>query len=135
MKPKSEYSRAFLRTFLYSVWVPLSIVVLYLIQFGLKGFDLQSTASFLPRDTHTYLATLVSWPCGMPLTYAFQKLFRNNRKTAFFTVVVFAPLCAMAATVGGLLGAVGVALYTLIVSLPVWLIYFIAKGISQWRQR
>jgi len=71
----------------------------------------------------------------MLLTYAFQKLFLQSRKAAFFSVVIFAPLCALAATIGGLLGPAGVALSTLIVSLPVWLIYFIVKGFSQWSQR
>lgn len=135
MKIESEYPRAILKTFLYSVWVPVSVVVLYLIRFGLMGFELSASAPFLPRDISSYLILLVSWPCGMPLTYAFQKLFRQNRKTAFFSVVIFAPLCGLAATIGGLLGPAGVAINTLIVSLPVWLIYFIIKGFSQRLQR
>ena len=125
-----KFFRSLLRIFLFSVWVPLSVVALYMIRFGILATGLDQSPVHLPTDVGSYLGLLVAWVCGMSITLAFKKLFGVKPKTGIFMVIIFAPLTAFAATVGGLLGAPGVAVYTLVVSLPVWMIFFILKLIQ-----
>ena len=133
MKSPGTFRKSLLRLFLISAWVPISILVLYVIRFGMFSLD---TGVAMPRfdvGASSYLIMLVSWPCGMSITLAFQKMLRLERKPALLLIVIFAPLTAFAATVGGLLGAVGVAALTLMMSLPVWLIFFIRRAIHNRR--
>ena len=134
MRLPIEFRHPLLKTFLYSIWVPISVVVLYLIRFGMMSLDTNLSMPDLYEDASSYLMLLISWPFGMSITLAFQKLFRQAPKTAIFTIVVFAPLCALAVTVGGLLGPVGVAAFTIFISLPVWLQFFVIRIIHNRRQ-
>ncbi|MYD77608.1 MAG: hypothetical protein F4239_01415 [Gammaproteobacteria bacterium] len=77
------------------------------------------------------LLFLVAWPCGIPLTVALQKTFRRSRITTYILGVFLIPISAMAATIGGLLGPLGVFGYVTVVSIPAW----IALGILYIKQR
>ena len=132
-KLNSPLARSFLKSLLYSVWLPVSILVLSLIRFGIEGWS-----SF--DDLQSGLATigwlfLLTWPCGLPLTIALRKLYRRSRAIAYLTAVVLIPLSAVAAITGGLLGPIGILGYTAVFSLPAWLILCISHLRQQWRQR
>ena len=124
------------RTLLLSIWLPISVLVLFVLRFGIEiwtgsdglGFHISQIGTLIFQIG---LLFLVAWPSGIPLTVALQKTFRRNRITAYILGVFLIPISALAATIGGLLGPLGVFGYVTFVSVPAW----IALGILYFKQR
>ncbi len=96
------------------LWLPLGIMLLTVSR-GFGVLSMQALASLLPV-----------LPCGLPLAFACRSIHRLNRpRTAWVTFAILAPLTIMAAIIGGLLGPLGIAAYSIAASLPAWLIFFI----------
>jgi len=124
------------RTLLLSIWLPISVLVLFVLRFGIEiwtgsdglGFHISQIGTLFLQIGMLFL---VAWPCGIPLTVALQKTFRRSRITAYILGVFLIPISALAATVGGLLGPLGVFGYVVFTSIPAW----IALGILYIKQR
>ena len=117
-----------IRTLLLSIWLPISVLVLFLLRFGIERWIGHHGIGF--HLSQIGMLFLVAWPCGIPLTVALQKIFRRGRITAYILGVFLIPISAMAATVGGLLGPLGIFVYVTFVSIPAW----IALGILYIKQ-
>ncbi len=99
------------------LWLPAGIVVLTL----LRGFG-------LPTEADSWLLLAVTAPCGLPLALAWLALRRAGwRRTAWVVFAVLGPLSVLGALGGGLLGPVGIAGYTLLISLPAWIVYAVCR--------
>ena len=124
------------RTLLLSIWLPVSVLVLFVLRFGIEILTGSNAIGFHISQIGTLflqigMLFLVAWPCGIPLMVALQKIFRRSRITAYILGVFLIPISALAATVGGLLGPLGILGYVAFVSIPAW----IALGVLYIKQR
>ena len=115
------------RTLLLSIWLPISVLVLFVLRFGIEIWTGSDGIGFHSSQIGTLflqigMLFLVAWPCGIPLTAALQKTFRRSRITAYILGVFLIPISAFAATVGGLLGPLGILGYVTFVSIPAWIV-------------
>ena len=98
-------------------WLPAGIVVLTLA----RGFG-------LPSDADSWLLLAVTAPCGLPLALAWLALRRAGwRRTAWAVFAALGSLSVLGALGGGLLGPVGIAGYTTMLSLPAWIVYALCR--------
>ena len=129
--------KSLLRNFLYSVWVPVSVMFIAWVRIGLfstlEPADHPSmSVTFL--NFQSIMLLLVSWVCGMVITLALQMLFKRSRKAAFFAAVFTVPLTAILVLFGGLFGGIGIAFAVVLASLPIWLIIAIIRLIQTRQQ-
>ena len=116
---KSKTLRSFALTFLYSIWLPFAVLALSILRFGVDGWiDFED---LLNRLHQLLLLFVWTWPCGLPLTIAMQKIYRRNKPAAYVTGIILIPVSALFATTGGLFGPIGVALYSAVASIPAWI--------------
>lgn len=60
-------------------------------------------------------------PCGLPLALGCRRLWRQGYpRTAWMAAVGLGAVTVAASLVAGLLGPVAIALYAVVLSLPVW---------------
>lgn len=104
-------------------WLPLGILAISLLR-GLPFLgELTALLSALP-------SLLMTAPFGLPLALACRLIHGLQRpRAAWVSFAVLAPLTALASIVAGLLGPIGIAVYTTVLSLPAWLLY----GVLRWR--
>ena len=117
------------RTILYSLWLPVLVIVVSFIRFGftapLEGPGIMGAAMFL-----TSVATLfvLAWPAAIPLTLAVRLLHRRSPVLAYLCALILGAGSVWAVIMGGLFGPVGVVVYALIMSIPAWaLLGIVAK--------
>ncbi len=121
------------RIILWSTWLPIAIMLLAWLRFSALGPGLGAERPELDIEALEILRLFaVTTPCAIPLTIALRQLFRRARNTAIAFGIVLIPLTTMGATVGGILGPLGIALYSLIPAIPAWLAVAI---IVTWYQR
>ena len=77
-----------------------------------------ATWAMLPLSA---VALLPVAPCGLPLALACRRLWRlGYRRAAWTAGVVLGVVTVAASLVAGLLGPIAIAIYAVILSLPVW---------------
>lgn len=70
-------------------------------------------------------------PCGLPLALACRRLWLfGHREAAWATMVGLGILTVWATLLAGLLGPIAIAVYAIVLSLPVWIAVLI---IGRWR--
>ena len=126
--------KAFGKTFLYSVWLPITVIILTALRFGIlqewQGFGAFNILEFVVQIAMLFL---FAWPSGIPLTLAIQKLHRRARNTSFFLAIIFVPLSAYAVIIGGLFGPIGMFAYAAVASVPTWMILGIVTAFQRHR--
>ena len=116
-----------IRTLKLSLWLPIGVVVLSVIRFG---FDPSFFTGFVPMlfSLPAMVFGLVfSWPGGIPLTRALERLHPVSRPATYACAAVLCPLSVGAATIGGLFGPPGIWIYAGIASLPAWLVLWLLR--------
>ena len=109
-----------------SLWLPLAVMLVSYLRFGLSGES--GSSSLLVMDPMAVLMLFaIAWPCGIPLTLAIRLLHRRTRATSYLCAAVLGPITVVAVIMGGLLGPVGIAVYSLAVSVPAWLALVFAR--------
>ena len=126
---------AMIRTFLYSIWLPITVIVLAIIRL----LDVQTEADRDLVETilsfeHIAYLFVIAWPCGIPLTFALRQLYHRARNTSFVIGIILIPLSGLAVVIGGLLGPFGIAFYAIIASLPAWIVLGIVYFIQRRRE-
>ena len=111
-----------MKTFLISIWLPFSILLISFVRFvQFNGFHRFEIVEFFDIY-HILLLFIMAWPCGIPLTYALRKIYRHHRVIAYILTVLLIPVSGFFALTGGLFGPIGIALYSLVASLPAWIV-------------
>ena len=119
------------RTLKLSLWLPLGVLVLSVIRFGLDPGFAPGIVQTLVSVPAMIIGLAFTWPGGIPLTRALERLYPLSRPATYVCAAVLCPLTVGAATVGGLFGPPGIWIYAGIVSLPAWLVLALLK----WRAR
>ena len=94
------------------VWLPAGIAATSV----LRGFG-------LPVEPQAWLSLIVIAPCGLPLALACRRLRRlGYPAAAWAAMAVLGSATVGASLFAGLLGPVAIAVYAVVLSLPVWLV-------------
>ena len=103
------------------LWLPAGVVAQALVRFGAEtgphaGAGL--SAAMLPMLAASLV--LVA-PCGLPLALGCRRVWRlGYRRGAGWAWVALGAVTVAASVVAGLLGPVAIAVYAVVVSVPVW---------------
>jgi len=101
------------------LWLPAGLILSALLRgFGFGGGpDTPAMALLAPL-----LSLIVVAPAGLPLALACRQLRRLGYvRTTWAAAVVLAPATVAASLVAGLLGPLAIAIYAVVLSLPVWI--------------
>ncbi|MBF2759149.1 MAG: hypothetical protein ISN28_02595 [Ectothiorhodospiraceae bacterium AqS1] len=110
-------------------WLPIALILQSLVRFGPAFFQ-------QPMIGEMILSTIGPAPFGLPLALACACLWRHGlRKTAVFSFAVLALPSLFGIVVGGLLGLPGMALISLLFSLPAWAIFALSLLLAKYRAR
>ena len=101
------------------LWLPVGLILSAL----LRGFGLDAGPGMWPGMALMMAGSLiVVAPAGLPLALACRKLRRLGFvRTTWAAAAVLAPATVTASLVAGLLGPLAIAVYAVILSLPVWI--------------
>ncbi len=112
-----------IRTILYSLWLPVLVIVVSIIRFGfntpLEGPGIMGTIMLLVSVVTLFA---LAWPAAIPLTLAVRLLHRRSQVLAYVCALILGAGSVLAVIVGGLFGPVGVIVYALIAALPAWIL-------------
>ncbi len=122
------------RTLLLSAWLPAGMVVLALLRLVLDPGFAAGPAAIMALPAMV-MGLALTWPAGIPLTLALERLYPRSRPLAFACAAVLCPLSVAAVTIGGLFGPIGIWAYAGIVSLPAWLALGLLVGVARLRAR
>jgi uncharacterized membrane protein YczE len=97
------------------LWLPVGLVLSGL----LRGFGFDAEPGMWPRMA---LSLIVVAPAGLPLALACRQLRRLGYvRATWIAAAVLAPATVAASLLAGLLGPLAIAVYAVILSLPVWI--------------
>jgi len=102
------------------LWLPAGVVAQAAVRF--------SPDAGLPGDPHFWPAALtaagslvLAAPCGLPLALGCRRLWRlRYRRAAWVAGIGLGAVTVFASLVAGLLGPVAIAVYAIVLSLPIW---------------
>ena len=96
------------------LWLPVGVVSTAVVRFGADpGFWMS-----MPMAAWSLLPVA---PCGLPLALGCRRLWRlGYRRDAWTAGVILGAVTVAASLVAGLLGPIAIALYAVVLSLPVW---------------
>ena len=101
------------------LWLPVGLILSALLRgFGFAGGpDTPAMGLLAP-----FLSLVVVAPAGLPLALACRQLRRlGYARTTWVAAAVLAPATVAASLVAGLLGPLAIAIYAVMLSLPVWI--------------
>lgn len=110
-------------------WLPIALILQSLVRFGPEFFR-------QPMIGEMILSTIAPAPFGLPLALACACLWWHGRRmtaTLCFAILAFPSVVGI--VVGGLLGLPGMALISLLLSLPAWAIFAGSLFLSKRRAR
>lgn len=100
------------------IWLPSGLVLTSIVRFPEQLASPMGWLSLLPALG----SLIIVAPCGLPLALACRRLWRLGYREAAWAAMAVLGLVTVAATlVAGLLGPVAIAIYAVILSLPVWI--------------
>ena len=104
------------RTIIFSLWLPVLVLAASFVRLGFEA----------PADGPGLIGALMlialTWPAAIPLTLATRLINRRAPVLSYVCAVVFGLGSAYVATIGGLLGPVGVVVYPIVASVPAWIV-------------
>ena len=103
------------------LWLPAGVVATAAVRFGADG-----GARHVARGGADDGGSLVPVaPCGLPLALGCRRLWRlGYRRAAWMAGIGLGAATAVASLVAGLLGPVAIALYAVVLSVPVWVAWY-----------
>ena len=103
------------------LWLPAGVVTQALVRFGAETephADPGLSAAMLPMLAGSLVVVA---PCGLPLALGCRRVWRlGYRRGAGWAWIGLGAATVAASVVAGLLGPVAIAVYAVVLSLPVW---------------
>ena len=106
------------------LWLPAGVAAQAAVQFGPDAGP--------PGDPHFWAAALTAAgslvliaPCGLPLALGCRRLWRLRRRSAAWVAgICLGAVTVAASLVAGLFGPIAIAVYAIVLSLPVWVAWW-----------
>ena len=107
------------------LWLPVGVVASAVLRFGVgtgPAGDAAMWAAALPGMAGSLVPVA---PCGLPLALGCRRLWRlGHRRTAWTAWAGLGAVTVAASLVAGLLGPIAIALYAIVLSVPVWIAWW-----------
>ena len=103
------------------LWLPAGVFAQAAVRFG-PGTGVSGDPHMWPSLPMAAGSLVLVAPCGLPLALGRRRLWRlGYRRCAWWTGAGLGALTVAASVIAGLLGPVAIALYAIVLSLPVWI--------------
>ncbi len=107
------------------LWLPAGVVARALVRFGADGGPAAEPGMWLAAVPVMVGSLVPTAPCGLPLALGCRRLWRlGYRRAAWMAGIGLGAVTAAASLLAGLLGPVAIALYAVVLSVPVWLAWY-----------
>ena len=104
------------------LWLPAGVVATALVRFGADGGPAAEPGMWLAAVPVMVGSLVPTAPCGLPLALGCRRLWRlGYRRAAWMAGIGLGAVTAAASLLAGLLGPVAIALYAVVLSVPVWI--------------
>ena len=107
------------------LWLPAGVVATALVRFGADGGPAAEPGMWLAAVPMMAGSLVPVAPCGLPLALGCRRLWwLGYRRAAWMAGIGLGAATAAASLVAGLLGPVAIALYAVVLSVPVWIAWY-----------
>ena len=119
---KRESTRRWRFWTLALLWLPAGVVATTVFRFGADGGPTAEPGMWLAAVPMMVGSFVPVAPCGLPLALGCRRLWRlGYRRGAWMAGIGLGAVTVAASLVAGLLGPVAIAVYALVLSVPVWI--------------
>ena len=107
------------------LWLPAGLVVQAVVRFGAGSGPAAEPGMWLATVPTMAISLLPVAVCGLPLALGCRRLWwLGYRRGAWLAGMMLGAATVVASLVAGLLGPVAIAVYAVVLSLPVWIAWF-----------
>ena len=107
------------------LWLPVGVVAQALVQFGADSGPSAGPGMWLATALMMAVSLLPVSPCGLPLALGCRRLWwLGYRRAAWMAGIGLGAATVAASVVAGLLGPIAIALYAVVLSVPVWIAWY-----------
>ena len=104
------------------LWLPAGVVATAWVRFAPGNGPWAEPEMWLMMMLMAAQSLIVVAPCGLPLALGCRRLWRlGYRREAWTAGIGLGAITVVASLVAGLLGPLAIALYAVVLSLPVWI--------------
>ena len=106
-------------------WLPAGVVAAAAVRFGADGGPAAEPGMWLAAVPMMAGSLVPVAPCGLPLALGCRRLWwLGYRRAVWMAGIGLGAATAAASLVAGLLGPVAIALYAVVLSVPVWIAWY-----------
>ena len=107
------------------LWLPAGVVASAAVRFGADTGPASEPGMWLAMVPMLAGSLVPVAPCGLPLALGCRRLWRlGRRRTAWAAWGGLGAVTVAASLVAGLLGPIAIALYAIVLSVPVWIAWW-----------
>ena len=122
---KRESTRRWRFWTLALLWLPAGVVATTVFRFGVDGGPAAEPGMWLAAVPMMVGSLVPVAPCGLPLALGCRRLWRlGYRRAAWMAGIGLGAVTAAASLVAGLLGPIAIAVYAVVLSVPVWIAWY-----------
>ena len=122
---KRESTRRWRFWTLALLWLPAGVVATTVFRFRADGGPAAEPGMWLAAVPMMVGSLVPVAPCGLPLALGCRRLWRlGYRRVAWMAGIGLGAVTVAASLVAGLLGPVAIALYAVVLSVPVWIAWY-----------
>ncbi|MDE0458717.1 MAG: hypothetical protein OXI15_15590 [Chromatiales bacterium] len=107
------------------LWLPAGVIAQALVRFGPESGPGAEPGTWLATVLMMAVSLAPVAPCGLPLALGCRRLWwLGYRRVAWMAGIGLGAVTVAASVVAGLLGPIAIALYALVLSVPVWIAWW-----------
>ena len=107
------------------LWLPTGVVAQAIVRFGADSGPPAEPGMWLATAPMMAGSLVPVAPCGLPLALGCRRLWRlGYRRGAWTAGIGLGAVTVVASVVAGLLGPIAIALYAVVLSVPVWVAWY-----------
>ena len=107
------------------LWLPAGVVAQAFVRFGVDSGPPAEPGMWLARVPMMAGSLVPVAPCGLPLALGCRRLWwLGYRRCAWMAGIGLGAVTVAASVVAGLLGPIAIALYAVVLSVPVWIAWY-----------
>ena len=107
------------------LWLPAGVVAQAIVRFGADSGPPAEPGMWLATVPMMAVSLVPVAPCGLPLALGCRRLWwLGYRRGAWTAGIGLGAVTVAASVVAGLLGPIAIALYAVVLSVPVWIAWY-----------